>query len=180
MSTPRTYDAQLPLHLRRIKRACGKLVKAVGGSTDAGEIIHLDQRRVSERTLINSPDFFHLDQVVALEDEAKGSTEWPQVTRALATHHGFALLPLAAAMTQHDNLHRSLGDVSKETGEVVNKVLNALADGSLTPDEIREMQIPDEIREAIDALCRLLGLVECIANQGGGKPISAPVLRACS
>jgi len=157
------HDAQLPIELRRIKRAGKALVAAAGGTVDAASLTGLRQQRVSECTLPNVPAFFAVDAVIALEDDARGSEGWPQVTRAMARHHGFELLPLPAVALGESSWHRSLAEVSREVGDVVGKVVNSLAnDGEVSPDEIRDMQIVEEIDDAIARLADLKGL--CLAK----------------
>lgn len=155
----RVYDAQLPIEQRRVKRASQALVKAVGGTTDAADVAGLRQQRVSDCQLINSPTFFTLDAVLAMEADARGSEGWPQVTSAMARHHGFALLPLPDGALGESNWHRSLAEVSREVGDAVAKVVQALADdGEVSAAEIREGGIVEEIDDAIARLADLKGL----------------------
>lgn len=165
----RLYDAQLSVEHRRIKRASKALVGAVGGTADAGEVAGLRQQRVSECTLPNTETFFTVDAVLALEEDARGSENWPQVTRTMARHHGFELLPLPTCAAGDSDWHRALGDVSREAGDAVAKICGALADdGKVTAAEIRDGNIVDEIEEAMAKLAALKGLclVELSKEQG--------------
>jgi hypothetical protein len=95
----RVYDAQLPLEQRRIKRASRALVNSVGTQTEAADILGMKkdgQRRISELVSSNCPDSLTLFQALELEEEARGAPDWPQVTRAMARHHDFELLPVPA------------------------------------------------------------------------------------
>lgn len=155
----RVYDARLSVEHRRIKRASKALVGVVGGTVEAGEIAGLRQQRVSECTLPNTDTFFAIDAVLALEEEAKGSENWPQVTRAQARHHGFELLPLPMCAPGDSDWHRALGDVSREAGDAVAKICAALADdGKVSAAEIRDGNVVEEIEEAIAKLAALKGL----------------------
>jgi hypothetical protein len=157
----RVHDAQLPPEQLRLKVASGKLVKAVHGTELAGEIAGMRQQRVSECTLPNCPSFFALDQVAALEAAAVGAPGWPMVTRALARHHGFELLPLPLAAPGSTDWHQSIGEISREVGEVVGEVCSALSDdNAVTAKEVRERRIIENIEEAIAKLVELQGLAQ--------------------
>jgi hypothetical protein len=158
------HDLQLPLEQRRLKRAAKALVAAVGGTADAGEVAGMRQQKVSECTLPNVATFFTLDEALRLEEEAAGSEGWPQVTRALARHHGFALLPTAAGAAAAA-WHQSIAEVSREAGDVVAKIVQALADdGEVSAREIVDGGIVEEIDDAIARLAALRGL--CCARLG--------------
>jgi hypothetical protein len=83
------------------------------------------QRRISELVSPNCPDSLTLFQVVELEEEARGAPDWPQVTRALARHHDFELLPLPSPLPGVVDWHRGMGEVSREAAEVVQKFCGA-------------------------------------------------------
>lgn len=159
----RIYDAQLPVEQRRLKRAARALVKAVGSEAEAGEIAGLRQQRVSECTSINSPAFLTVDAVVALEEEARGSEGWPQVTRAMARQLGFELLPLPPAVPGDSPWHASLAAVSREVGDAIGCIVQSLADDNdVSAREIRERRIVEEINDAMVGLANLRGL--CMAR----------------
>lgn len=164
----RVYDAQLPLTQRRIKRACRELVKSVGTQTEAADILAMKkdgQRRVSELVSANCPDSFTLFQALELEEEARGAPDWPQITRAMARHHDFELLPLAAALPGVVDWHRGMAEVSKEAGEVVQKICEALAnDGRVTPREIREASLIEQIEEALAKLANLRAMARAVSE----------------
>jgi len=163
------HDAQLPLELRRIKRASKALVGAVGGTIDAADICKLRQQRVSECQLPNVPTFLPVDAVLSLEDEARGSDGFPQVTAAMARHHGFALMQLPSATLVEGSWHRSLAEVSREAGDVVGKIVNALADdGDVSAKEIISGRIVEEIDDAIARLADLKGLCAARLERGDG------------
>lgn len=163
--TGRVYDAALPEGLLRLKVASKALVKAVHGTELAGEIAGMRQQRVSESTLPNCPAFFQVDQALAIEEAAKGSASWPQVTRAMARHHGFALLPLPEIAPGAEELTRAVSDVARETGESVSKTLMAIADGDLSARDVRELNLIEELDEAIEAVARLRALVVAAGSE---------------
>jgi hypothetical protein len=164
----RVYDAQLPLAQRRIKRACRALVNSVGTQTEAADILGMKkdgQRRISELVSANCPDSLTLFQAIELEEEARGAPDWPQVTRAMARHHDFELLPLAERAAGVVDWHRGMGEVSKEAAEVVQKALRALADDNrVTAREIRDHGIIEEIEEAIAKLANLRAMARASAE----------------
>ena len=161
----RVYDAQLPVEQFRLKVASKALVKAVHGTETAGEIAGMRQQRVSECTLPNCPTFFTIDQAQALEEAAKGSPGWPHVTRALARNHGFALLPLPESAPGSGEWHRTISEVSREAGDAVGKVCEALADdGEVTSSDVKQLDLLNEIDEAIAALAKLRGMVVSVSE----------------
>ncbi len=152
----------------RLKVATRKAVKAVHGTALAGEIVGARQQRVSDCQLANTPEFLRIDEVVDLEEAGRGSDGWPQVTRALARHHGFELLPLPGCAPGDSDWHRALGDVSREAGDAVAKICAALADdGKVSAAEIRDGAVVEEIEEAMAKLAALKGL--CLAELGKEK-----------
>lgn len=159
------HDAQLSLGDRRLSRATKALVKAVGGQEEASEIAGVRQQKVSEWGLPNVECFIDIRSVAALEEDARGSDGWPQVTRALARRHGFELLPTPAA-TEIAGWHKSAADLSREAGDLVSRVIEALDGGAVTQDEIRRHGIAETIDEALVILCALKGLAS--ASEGGG------------
>jgi len=143
----------------RLKVATRKTVKAVHGTDLAAEITGTRQQRISDCQLPNTADFLRLNEVQDLEDAARGSDGWPHLTRAMARHHGFELLPLPNLALGDSDWHRSLADVSREVGQAVSKICGALADdGRVSAEEVRDGGIIEEIDEAIAKLAVLRGL----------------------
>lgn len=162
------HDAQLPVEDRRLKLATKALVRLAGGTDYSGEVVGARQQKVSEWTLPNVDCFIDIRSAAALEEESRGTEGWPQVTRALARRHGFALLPLPAGALGATSWHRSIAEVSRETGDVVCKIVEALADdGEVSGREIRDKGLVEEIDDAIARLADLKGL--CLAKIEGGE-----------
>lgn len=171
MKPPR--DIQLDESKLRLKIATKRLIKSVHGTELAAEITGTRQQRMSDCQVTNVPEFLRVSEAQDLEDDARGSEGWPQVTRAMARHHGFALLPLPCGAAGDSDWHRSLADVSREVGDAVAKICAALADnGVVEADEIRDMAIVEEIDDAIGRLAVLRGLCEAV--------LAPPVLRVAS
>ena len=120
--------------------------------------------------MVNAREFLRIDEVLRIEEAAKGSPNAPQITRAMARHHGFALLPLIDeyAALGDGEWHQAVAAVSREANEAVARICSALSDGTVTADEIRDSEILEEIDEAIGALARLRGLADR-ASKGGGR-----------
>jgi hypothetical protein len=123
-SSPRNLVLHPPL--ARLKAACRAVVKQIGGTGVAAEELEIRQQRVSDCQLANTGDFFRLDEVHALEEATRGAPGWPRITRAQARSHGFELMPLPAAMGAVPSWHRSIAEVSRECGDAVAKVADAL------------------------------------------------------
>lgn len=166
----RIYDAQLPLAQRRIKRACRALVNAVGTQSEAAEILDMKkdgQRRISEMVSPNCPESLSLFQVLELEEEAVGSPEWPQVTRALARHHDFELFPLAVTVPVGVDWQRALAASAKEAAEVTQAICAALADDAeVSAADIADKRIVEEIEEAIARLAMLRAMARATLEGG--------------
>jgi hypothetical protein len=171
MSGGRVYDAQLPLELRRIKRASRALVNSVGTQSEAADILDMKkdgQRRVSEMTSPNCPDSFSLFQTLELEEEAKGAPDWPQVTRAMARHHDFELFPVTCDVPVGVDWQRALASASKEAAEVTHKICAALCgDNQVSAAEIRDNAIVEEIEEAIAMLAQLRAMARATLEGAG-------------
>lgn len=174
MKGPR--DIRLDEPKLRLKVASRKTVKALHGTALAAEVTGSRQQRMSDCQLPNTTDFLRIDEVIDLEDAARGSEGWPAVTRAQARHHGFELLPLPGCVVGDSDWHRSLADVSREVGDAVAKVCAALADdGKVSAEEIRDGQVIEEIDDAMAKLAQLKGL--CLAELRRADPNRFQVVR---
>jgi len=162
-------DLVLPREQLLLKRATKGLVRAVGGSDAAAESlaeaggVRVRQQRISDCTLPNTADFLRIDEAAELEDLSHGQPGWPHLTRALARRQGFALLPLPSAPDGLTDWHRQLAEVSREAGEAVGKVCDALAgDSRVDRGEVAEGRLVEEVDEAIAALAGLRALLQAV------------------
>jgi hypothetical protein len=144
MSGPR--DLALTADQRRLKRASKELVKAVGGQHEAADITGARQQRMSDVGLPNTPDFLRIDEVLALEEEALGSIDWPQVTRAMARHHRCILVRVPERPAAAD-WHREIGQLSKQAAGVIQTICEALCDGKVDAKEVAQGNIRERITE---------------------------------
>jgi hypothetical protein len=156
----------------RLKIATRKAIKAVHGTEMAAEITGSRQQRMSDCQLPNTPDFLRLDEAHALDESSRGSADFPAITRAMARNHGFALLPLIddAGALGEGEWHQAIAAVSREANEAVARVCSALPEG-VTPEEIHEGQIIEEIDDAIAALARLRALAVATVRSGNVRQI---------
>lgn len=155
-----TRTLRHPPELLRLKMATKKLV-AQFGTALAGETIGMRQQYASDVGLNNTPHFLRIHEAVELEEAAQGSDDWPQVTRAMAAHHGFVLLPLPKAPSGGTRWHRHLAKMAKEQGEAIAKLAEALADGKLTPREaaIAIIELDQSIQIQLEIKAMLLAII---------------------
>lgn len=155
-------SASLPEGPLRLKLASKRLVKALHGTALAAEIAGSRQQRISDCTLSHTREFLRIDETLALEEEARGSGDWPQVTRAMARVHDFALLPLpdSSALVGDGKWHEVIARVSRETGEAVARACKIIADGVAEGREIRSEALIEEIDQGIDSLTQMRALAE--------------------
>lgn len=165
-------DVRLEEPLLRLKLANRKSVKALHGTALAAEAAGTRQQRISDCTLPNTPDFLRQDEVHAIEEAARGSPDWPAITRAQARNHGFALLPIidSGAALGSCEWHQAIAAVSREANDAVSKICAALGDGEVTAQEVEAGEIVEEIDEALSALARLRGLAEAKLRDAG-RPV---------
>jgi hypothetical protein len=151
----------------RLKIATRKTVKAAGGTGLAAEITAVRQQRISDCQCNNVPEYLRINEALHLEEEVAHTPEWPAITRTMARHHGFALLPLpdSSMIAGTSDFHKAIADVSRETGEAVARTCAALADGEVTPDEVKQGELVEEIDQAINSLVMLRGLCVAAATQ---------------
>lgn len=160
-------DLVHPPALQAGKAATRALIRAVGGQEEAAPLTGRSQPRLSAYCGPNTDAFIPVDAVLALEAVTHGHAGHPHVTRWLAREAGFALLRLPQFTPAGGGaIHRAVSGVSKEAGELVGLVCDALADdGDLKPHEIRENWIVANIDDAIDRLCELRALVVRIEGE---------------
>jgi hypothetical protein len=148
-----------PPHLQAGKAATKALIRAAGGQEAASAETHKSQPRLSSYGAPNTADFIPINDVAALEAITHGAPGHPPVTRWLARQAGFTLVKLPTAPGGFTDFHRAIGAVSKEVGEAVELVCEALGnDNQVTADEVRDGRIVENIDEAIERLLALRAL----------------------
>jgi len=148
-----------------LKNASRDLVRAAGGPTAVSQLIGYRQQRISDCTLRNAPDFLRIDEAAGIEDITVNEPGWPHVTRALCHRAGGMFVPLPQADVGTGDWTRALADVSREFHEITQRVCKALADGEVTADEVVDLDLRAEIREAQGKLAIMDALAAKLAGE---------------
>lgn len=120
---------------RKIKAAERHLVAACGGGEGAAATIRAEtgvsvrQQRMSDCGNPETPDHLRINEVFYLEAVAERDAAWPPVTRLIAEHHGFLLIPRPQAPAGSRDWIGGMGALAKEAGDVTQSIATALADG---------------------------------------------------
>lgn len=133
MSTDRA--AALPVEAQELKTACGQLVRAYGGQDAAAERIGRRQQHVSDCCSKQQDKWLRIDEIATLESETIGHPGHPHVTHLLARRGGFELVPTPTIAATGRDLLRLFAHQSKQTSDLAEAVLDAQADGVVTPEE---------------------------------------------
>lgn len=135
----------------RIKAATARAIDRAGGGTVLAAQTRVEPAALSRYKAPQEDGFMPVD--VALDaDMAAGA---PIVLSAMAAIEGYALTPFAASPGPLCN--GIVGTLIRETGEVSAVVLDAMADGKLTPAE--RNAIEKELDEAMAAMWQLRAAV---------------------
>lgn len=139
-----------------LKRATGRLVKAVGGQEAAVAFTRLHRHQVLSDYANPAADhaerFAPIDVIADLEGITHGTAGHPVVTRALARAAGFALVPLPAARCAVDDLGCHLSAIIRESADVTLALSLAL---SRPLADAGRAALRREIAEAVQALVEL-------------------------
>ena len=148
-------DLTLPPTDQVLKRASKQLVKAFGGTLPAAEQLsqaehrHVDHRRMSDIGNQNHAAFLRIDEAAELEELTVGTPGWPQVTRAMASRNGFALVKLPDPKVSDTIWAIRAAKLLKEGGDVITGLGSRLeTGGEVDPDEAATL-LPDA-RELLD------------------------------
>jgi hypothetical protein len=136
-----------------LKAATRKLVRTCGGTESAASITRVDGPRLSRSGNPQEIMFCAIDVIADLERDAGDAA----VTRELARLAGLAAVPLPPALPLAGGVGvGQLGALGKETGEVISKLSQSLADdGAVSADESRRFNLRGEIADAIRLLVTL-------------------------
>lgn len=138
-----------------LKVATKALIRAFGGQEAASAETGKSQSQLCQYGLTNTPLFAPIDVVATLEDRTHGTAGHPIVTRHMARRQGYALVRLPQAPDGDCDWHRAMGAVSKEVGDIIQRLCEALADGKVTGSEVRAGRVREEIAEAQERLAQL-------------------------
>lgn len=133
-----------------IKAQCRKLVDAAGGPLQVAKISRANQGHISSAISPNElVRFMAIDQIADLEAE----TGQPFVTKHLAEMAGYDLVPRHVRQPSA-TINQQLVTILSECGEASQSLAAAIADGSIT--ELERRQVSEQAREAIEALKTLI------------------------
>ncbi|WP_157747790.1 phage regulatory CII family protein [Cohaesibacter sp. ES.047] len=150
-----------------MKAALRRLIKLVGGDADCCRVTGRARRQAYSE--FASPDREHMNKWPPLREilDLEADVETPEVTQAMARLHGYELVKLPEVVAPKD-WALAVGSMSKETGEALNVVLQAFANGGrIDADEIRQWHIDGELDEAIVTLLQIRAMVDRENERGG-------------
>lgn len=146
-----------------LKAAFRRLTKAVGGQESAATITRVDFQRIGRYGRAHEAMFAPVDVVADLEADAGE----PMVTRALADLQGYLLVPKPPTQGDAEWVEH-LGALAKEAGEAIAKLGQAFAHGgTITADEVRDMELRREVAEAMEVLARIDKALESVERESG-------------
>ena len=142
---------------RALKAATRRLMKATGGQEGAAATIfeakgvRPRQQRLSDCGNEAHADYLRLDEVGHLEDVAERDRSWPQVTRALASRHGFLLIAIPKGCPTSRDWLKEQAALSQDVVDVTGRIATALSDdGTVTAGETGDL-----IRDIDEAMAKL-------------------------
>jgi hypothetical protein len=150
----------------RLKRAVRHAVARCGGVDGAGVTAQRSRSVAGDWNNLNAPVFPPLDCALALDEVCVAMGQRPDITFALASELGFALIPLPEARHSEAELGLLLLDVVSEVGQLADRCRAALADGRV--DGVEPAQIEAEASELMArvALIREYARARQVAQQG--------------
>jgi hypothetical protein len=135
----------------RLKAAVRKLVKTAGGQESAATITRASHASLSRYGMPDDPNFMPIDIVADLEADVGA----PEVTRMLADLAGYLLVAKPPVAGGDPAWVARLSALAKESGEAISAIGQALEDGAVTPEEIRDLSLRKELRDAMEALASI-------------------------
>ncbi|HCX68570.1 phage regulatory CII family protein [Parvibaculum sp.] len=149
----------------RLKAATRLLMRDAGGLELAAKVTRIERAELSRCENPNVGRFLPVDVLLDLE-AANGE---PHLTREIARAQGHVLIELPS-LDGTGEWGRHLGDIAKECGEAIAVVGQALAQGgTITAEEVRELNITREIDEAVEKLIALRTALADLEKRGKRK-----------
>jgi hypothetical protein len=118
---------------------------------------------LSRYGLIHESCFVPVDVALECEQAAVRAGGRPHLLAAYADALGFVLVPKAEAEAQQPNFTKHLGEVARETGDVMAHLGEAIGDGVVSAAEAERVRM--EVRDAAE---RLACLDKDLATVAGG------------
>jgi hypothetical protein len=149
-----------------LKNASKRLGQAAGGIEAAANYCRVGKTLLGDYGSPNNETFMPVDVVADLEAVTHGTAGWPLVTRMLAAEAGCALVELPKPTAPDANWFAQLGKLCSETGDVINRLGEALADGNVCGKDVRRLNLVSECDDAIAALVNMRARFEHIDAAG--------------
>ena len=155
MTLGRTFPAY---SYQALKAAFRRLTKTVGGQESAAGVTRVDYQRIGRYGRAHEAMFAPVDVVADLEADAGE----PLVTRVMADLQGYLLVPKPPG-TGDAQWVEYLGALAKESGEAMARLGEAFAQGgTITREEVRDMELRREVTEAMEVLARIDKALEAV------------------
>ncbi|HEY1605592.1 MAG TPA: phage regulatory CII family protein [Allosphingosinicella sp.] len=148
------------------KAATKALIRAFGGQEAAASECEKSQSRMCDYGSPHTRDFMPVNDVRTLEARTHGQPGHPHVPRWLARQAGHVLVRLPVAGGVVADVHAEIGAISRDAGEVVQRVCEGLRDGRVSAGDVRRLRIREEIAEAQQHLAALDALAAQIEAEG--------------
>jgi len=148
----------------RLKAAARTLIKLAGGQESAASATRASHAMLSRYGHPDEAAFMPVDVLADLEADVGN----PVVTRQLADLAGFLLVAKPPVGEADPAWIARLAALAKESGEAISKLGQALANGgTISADEIRDLRLRAEVREAMEALAAIDQALVSIENGEG-------------
>lgn len=135
-----------------LKSATRQLVRQCGGVEAGAAVTRAGFQTLSKYGRPQEPVFAPVDVIADLEADAGA----PLVTRQLAALAHHVLVPLPRGGTGKGRWYRHISEVTQGVGEVVQRLGRALEDdGDVSREEVKRLDLREEVREAIADLVEL-------------------------
>lgn len=158
-------DTALPPSDQSGKAAFAALIRAFGGQDAAAADCGVRQQKLSDMGLPNVAIFPTLDLIDHFEARTVGAPGWPHVTRYLAARRGMMLSAPRPAAGSTGWVAR-IGDLARESGEIVGKIAAALADDALSSGDVRGSGVLADLEDLIAVAVALRGAVQSVVEDG--------------
>lgn len=136
----------------RLKAAARALVKKAGGQESAAMVTRASHQTLSRYGLPDDVTFMPVDVVADLEADVGN----PIITRMLADLAGYLLIAKPPAVEADPEWIARLAALAKESGEAISRLAEALSvGGTITAEEIRDLELRRELREAAEVLAAI-------------------------
>lgn len=151
------------------KVASRALVRAVGGQEACPAFARYTRHQAySEFASIEHADkFVPIDVVIDLEAVTHGMPGHPHVTRYLCERAGGTFVALPTAEQTIKDFHAAVAALIRESHDVATRLIDALGDGRVTPEEVLAGKMIDETNALIGVGVNLRAMLERVVAGGG-------------